>query len=233
MPWPERNTAAGVRPPALARGAHAVHRSIGMAQESYLGDPQTPRRVPRLPLAAVPDPRRRIAEATVPALSTNGPVNVVGQDAESKGIVHTGACVGPDALRLDLVATLGGGAVTGLAISPTFVRDGTCFAATMAGLFRSEDTGERWNRVGDPLAAQAISPAYARDGTLLVADRAAGVYRVVGGDGRSAISQETGGEPPLPRGVQPALHQLPHHPGQGPADGGGCTPARPEGYLPA
>jgi len=122
----------------------------------------------------------------LPALSTNGPVNVVGQDAESGGIVHTGAYVGPDELRLDLVATLGGGAVTELAISPTFVRDRTYFAATMAGLFRSEDVGERWNRVGDPLAARppaalATSPAYARDGTLLVADLEAGVYRVVGG----------------------------------------------------
>ena len=97
-----------------------------------------------------------------------------------------GACVGPDALRWEPIATPGCGAVTGLAISPAFVHDGTCFAATMAGLFRSEDAGERWSRVGEPHGARsatalAISPAYGENGTLLVADLEAGVYRVVAG----------------------------------------------------
>ena len=103
--------------------------------------------------------------------------------------------MGPDALRWEPVATPGGGAITGLAVSPAFVRDGTCFAATMAGLFRSEDAAEHWNGVGEPhgarsLAALAISPAYGEDATLLVTDLEAGVYRVVGG--RWALSDLAG-----------------------------------------
>ena len=41
-----------------------------------------------------------------------------------------------------------GGAVVALAASPDFARDGSCFAATMAGLYRSHDAGRSWRRVG-------------------------------------------------------------------------------------
>ncbi|MCS7056724.1 MAG: hypothetical protein NZM18_11200, partial [Thermoflexales bacterium] len=41
-----------------------------------------------------------------------------------------------------------GGAVHGLALSPRFAEDGIVLAATGAGLFRSEDGGQTWQRTG-------------------------------------------------------------------------------------
>jgi photosystem II stability/assembly factor-like uncharacterized protein len=84
------------------------------------------------------------------------------------------------------IGVLPGGTVTSVAISPSFDRDRTCLAATMAGLYRSEDGGVTWRRDGGgihslSLAAVAVSPEFADDGLVLVAGLGTGLFRVVGG----------------------------------------------------
>jgi photosystem II stability/assembly factor-like uncharacterized protein len=81
---------------------------------------------------------------------------------------------------------LRGRAVTALAISPTFERDRTCFAATLVGLFCSTDGGGIWRRLGDAghavaFTAVVVSPGFAEDGQLLVAGLEGGVWSVTNG----------------------------------------------------
>lgn len=60
-----------------------------------------------------------------------------------------------------------------LAASPEFARDGICFAACGAGLFRSLDGGESWDLLptsSEPVTtALAVSPAFARDRSVFAA----------------------------------------------------------------
>jgi photosystem II stability/assembly factor-like uncharacterized protein len=79
-----------------------------------------------------------------------------------------------------------GGTVTAVAVSPTAARDCACFAATMAGLYRSQDLGISWRREpsgfdGLSLTAVAVSPDFAEDGFLLVAGLESGIFRVRNG----------------------------------------------------
>ncbi len=88
-------------------------------------------------------------------------------------------------LRWEYVGGPSGGTVTGLVASPSFACDGIWFAATMAGLFRSDDGGGRWRRTGNgfeglSLTAIAISPGFSTDGLLLAASLETGIYRVIG-----------------------------------------------------
>jgi photosystem II stability/assembly factor-like uncharacterized protein len=87
--------------------------------------------------------------------------------------------------RWERVGTPVGGAVTALAVSPSYAHDATAIAATMAGLFRSRDGGSTWSRVGIgftglSLTALAVSPDFARDGLVLVASLEGGLLRVTG-----------------------------------------------------
>jgi len=86
----------------------------------------------------------------------------------------------------EFVGGWSGGTVAGLAASPDFVRDGTFFAATMAGLYRSWDGGETWDRVDEGftglfLVAVAVSPAFARDNVVLAASLEGSVFRSADG----------------------------------------------------
>ncbi|MBA2468393.1 MAG: hypothetical protein H0V37_03195 [Chloroflexia bacterium] len=75
--------------------------------------------------------------------------------------------------------------VIALAASPAFGSDGTCFAASDQGLFKTVDRGETWSSCFAGMAqleqvlttAVAVSPAFAHDGTVLTA--------IPGGIGRS------------------------------------------------
>jgi photosystem II stability/assembly factor-like uncharacterized protein len=74
--------------------------------------------------------------------------------------------------------------VSGVAISPSFSADGTLFAGTDHGIFRSRDRGQSWHLMveGDPpsydyvFPAIRLSPGYAADGTVFATfeDRTAG-----------------------------------------------------------
>ncbi len=66
-------------------------------------------------------------------------------------------------------------AVWDLAVSPTYLFDGTVLAATDEGLFVSTDRGETWNLVAGISSARAVafSPAFATDATAFAADAAA------------------------------------------------------------
>jgi photosystem II stability/assembly factor-like uncharacterized protein len=80
-------------------------------------------------------------------------------------------------------ASLTGTAVTAIAVSPSFARDRTVFAAATAGLHCSTDAGERWRQLGDPgsagtLTAVAVSPGYDEDGLVLAASIEHGIWRV-------------------------------------------------------
>ncbi|MBC8450318.1 MAG: hypothetical protein H8D78_21500, partial [Chloroflexi bacterium] len=80
-------------------------------------------------------------------------------------------------------------AVFDLAISSAFVADGTAFAATEAGLLRSSDRGNTWERLHgglpgpgndatvDDMGFVRLSPAFAAEGTLLTAPRNGSLYR--------------------------------------------------------
>jgi hypothetical protein len=79
--------------------------------------------------------------------------------------------------------------IRGLAISPTFSKDGTIFAATSVdGVLRSTDGGDSWYQVikglADPsVATLAISPTFDQDSTLFAGTRGGGVFRSTdGGD---------------------------------------------------
>lgn len=69
--------------------------------------------------------------------------------------------------------------VTRLAVSPDFARDGTLFALSKRGVFRSTDRGETWTSLADRYASLlqdltvnfntiALSPAFAQDSTVLI-----------------------------------------------------------------
>ena len=65
-----------------------------------------------------------------------------------------------------------GGTVTGLALSPTFAKDQTVFAATMAGVYRSSDAGKSWRPANTGLTSPfticvALSPRFEDDGGTL------------------------------------------------------------------
>jgi photosystem II stability/assembly factor-like uncharacterized protein len=69
--------------------------------------------------------------------------------------------------------------ITRLTVSPDFARDGTLFALSKRGMFRSTDRGETWTSLADHYApllkdltvsfnSLALSPNFAQDGTLLI-----------------------------------------------------------------
>lgn len=63
--------------------------------------------------------------------------------------------------------------VFSIALSPNFVEDGVCFAASTEGLLVSRDGGQTWKQYNALLAGQvttvvAPSPSYSRDGRLFV-----------------------------------------------------------------
>ena len=74
----------------------------------------------------------------------------------------------------------------GFAASPTFARDGICFAACASGLYRSQDGGARWELLRtspEPLTtAVAVSPAFADDRSLFAAVKGGVLRSVDGGD---------------------------------------------------
>lgn len=79
-----------------------------------------------------------------------------------------------------------GGTVTGLSISPDVTNDKTVFAATMAGVYRSNDAGETWLAVNDGLTSPftisvSAAPSYADDSLVLAGARAGGLYQSVNG----------------------------------------------------
>lgn len=60
-------------------------------------------------------------------------------------------------------------------------RAGTAFAATLAGVFRSTDGGERWEWTGNGLISPfvqdvAVSPSFARDGVVAAATAVSGLH---------------------------------------------------------
>ena len=78
-------------------------------------------------------------------------------------------------------------AITRLAVSPDFARDGTLFALSQRGVFRSTDRGESWTSLADRYApllqdltvnfnALALSPDFAQDNTLLIG-HSSGLWR--------------------------------------------------------
>ncbi len=81
-----------------------------------------------------------------------------------------------------------GGTIPAIVLSPDFRKDQLAFAATNAGIFRSEDGGKSWKISGDPLssfAAQSIvcSPFFPKDRTLFAGAADGGVHRSTdGGD---------------------------------------------------
>jgi photosystem II stability/assembly factor-like uncharacterized protein len=76
--------------------------------------------------------------------------------------------------------------VAALAVSPDFGRDRTFFAATTAGLYRSRDGGQTWDKVTEGfsglfLVVVAVSPAFARDNVVLAASLEGGLLRSADG----------------------------------------------------
>src|SRR3954469_11216076 len=72
-------------------------------------------------------------------------------------------------------------AVLSIAVSTAFERDQTCFAASLAGLYRSDDGGQTWRSMVQSeervaIMAVAMSPEYARDRTVF-AGLSGGVMR--------------------------------------------------------
>lgn len=76
--------------------------------------------------------------------------------------------------------------VYALAASPSFVQDGTCFAACVSGLYRSEDGGNTWCSAYDSLNLEtelatttvAISPGFESDRTVFAGTQG-GILRSV------------------------------------------------------
>lgn len=66
-------------------------------------------------------------------------------------------------------------AIYNLAASPTFARDGRCYAARHSGLYRSDDEGRRWHAVYDE--GTVLSVALSPDGATLFAGVVGGVLR--------------------------------------------------------
>lgn len=86
----------------------------------------------------------------------------------------------------DFIGGQTGGTVVALAASPDFARDGTFFAATMVGLYRSQDQANSWQQVGESLpgpslSAVAASPGFAHDRVVLVANLEGGIFRSADG----------------------------------------------------
>ncbi len=76
--------------------------------------------------------------------------------------------------------------VYAFAASPDAARDGICFAASSAGLFRSQDAGESWMRLPasseEVTTALALSPAFAQDRTVFAAVKGGVLRSSDGGD---------------------------------------------------
>ena len=79
-----------------------------------------------------------------------------------------------------------GDAVYALAASPEIARDGICFAACAAGLYRSLDGGESWRRLpalpAMAMTALALSPAFAEDRSVFAAVKGGVLRSSDGGD---------------------------------------------------
>jgi photosystem II stability/assembly factor-like uncharacterized protein len=72
--------------------------------------------------------------------------------------------------------------VTAVALSPTFGRDRTCFAATASGLYRSRTGGRAWRLVelgpeAPAVQCLAVSPSFAEDGIVLAGTERYGLFR--------------------------------------------------------
>jgi photosystem II stability/assembly factor-like uncharacterized protein len=89
--------------------------------------------------------------------------------------------------------------VYAIAVSPSFRKDGICFAARRSGLFRSDDRGLTWHsaykslrlQAALPTATVALSPDFGRDGTVF-AGVAGGVLRSTdGGAGWQVVTLPT------------------------------------------
>jgi len=91
-----------------------------------------------------------------------------------------------------------GGAVIDLAVSPTFARDSTAFAATLTGLHRSSDGGRTWRRASAvdgnvAVGAVAVSPSFDQDGLVLAAALNGSLYRVTDNGATWRAGQGAGG----------------------------------------
>ncbi len=78
--------------------------------------------------------------------------------------------------------------VLSIAVSPGYANDGTIFAGTDAGMFKSTDRGVSWNRIAPSGSILAISPDYASDRTIFGASLNV-LYRST--DGGSTWSMST------------------------------------------
>jgi photosystem II stability/assembly factor-like uncharacterized protein len=75
-----------------------------------------------------------------------------------------------------------------LTISPEYREDRTVFAGSAAGLYRTADGGERWQKItvvdkdqGEFIKAMAISPNFRKDRTVLVSVKGKGLYKSIDG----------------------------------------------------
>ena len=99
------------------------------------------------------------------------------------------------------------GAVYALAASPAFAEDGVCFAATSAGLYRTQDGGRTWQFAFDSLnlneematSAVAISPYFASDRAVFAGAMGGVVRSSDGGDTWRVAMLPT--PPPLPLSI--------------------------------
>jgi len=83
-----------------------------------------------------------------------------------------------------------------IVFSPGYNTDNTVFAAGPAGLFKSTDQGENWDRLDDDILASTpnilamdISPGYVYDHTLLITIKGRGLYKSLDG-GKSFIEAD-------------------------------------------
>jgi hypothetical protein len=105
------------------------------------------------------------------------------------------------------------GVATVLALSPDYAQDGTIFAATADGPFRSQDGGVTWESstfglVDMEVLAMAVDPRFAESETLWIGTVGGGLYRSRNG-GRSWRDAGIG----LPDTAMQALLALPHEEG--------------------